>query len=422
MVNQIPLSNLLKQYRNTHWIENNKVYGQVTISQTGEVRVRGSKEGAKIGRKRQFFIDLKNHPNTLIFIRQGVFNGGIGLAPQEVNGCTVTENMPMFDIKGVLPEYLVNYLKSPLFKKDIKKLVPLGTAQKAIHENKLLTLTIPLPTEKEQMKVIDKINRIKEIQKVISNNIESNEKLLNNLRQSILQDAIQGKLVRQDPKDEPASVLLERIKKEKEKLIKEGKIKKEKSLPPITEKEKPFQLPKGWEWVRLSDICNSIFAGGDKPSDFTKEQTSKNKIPVIANGVTNNGVIGYTKDAKIFDKSITVSGRGTIGFSYIRETPYFPIVRLLILIPNKDLNLKFLNYSFSAMLESGLGTSIPQLTVPMIRPKLIPLAPLCEQKKIVEKVDKLISYCNELENNIKQNECYSDSLIDAVLRESFSGG
>ena len=78
------------------------------------------------------------------------------------------------------------------------------------------------------------------------------------LKKAILQYAMQGKLVEQDPNDEPAKLLLERIKVEKEQLIKDGKIKKEKPLPPITEDEIPYELPQGWEWVRLGEICSII--------------------------------------------------------------------------------------------------------------------------------------------------------------------
>lgn len=80
------------------------------------------------------------------------------------------------------------------------------------------------------------------------------------LKKSILQYAMQGKLVPQNPNDEPASELLKRIKTEKEQLLKDGKIKKEKPLPPITQDETPYELPQGWQWVRLGDICN-IYTG-----------------------------------------------------------------------------------------------------------------------------------------------------------------
>ena len=89
------------------------------------------------------------------------------------------------------------------------------------------------------------------------------------LKKSILQYAMQGKLVAQDPNDEPASELLKRIKAEKEQLIKDGKIKKEKTLPPITEEEIPYELPQGWEWCRLGSILTKLTDGAHKTPTYT---------------------------------------------------------------------------------------------------------------------------------------------------------
>src|SRR3989339_1536139 len=121
-MNKVKLKDVLKQYRITHWVED-KDYKQVTISQTGDVSYRGTNHGSRIGRKRQFIIDLKNHPKTLIFIRQGVYKGGIGICPKEVDGCIVTENMPMFDIVNINPDYLLSFTRSKQFIEQVDKLV-----------------------------------------------------------------------------------------------------------------------------------------------------------------------------------------------------------------------------------------------------------------------------------------------------------
>ena len=267
---KVKLKQLLRQYKNKYMIQDDQTYRQVTISQTGKVSFRGEKHGTKIGRKRQFIIDLDNHPNTLIFIRQGVMKGGIGICPPEVNSCVVTENMPMFEIVDINPEYLINFIKSPIFKKEINKLVPVGTAQKALHENKLLEIEIPYPSEKDQEKVVKKIQSMENEISQLGENFQKDETLLTKLKQSILQEAVQGKLIKQNPKDEPASELLKKIKKEKEKLVRGGKIKKGKELPKIEKGEIPYELPKGWEWCRLGEVCE-IFAGNSFDSkDFNK--------------------------------------------------------------------------------------------------------------------------------------------------------
>ena len=106
------------------------------------------------------------------------------------------------------------------------------------------------------------------------------------LKKAILQYAMQGKLVEQNPNDEPASVLLERIKAEKEQLIKDGKIKKEKPLPPITEDEIPYELPKGWEWVRIADLYS--FKTGLSYKKELLDIKSNRMIRVLRGGNINN--------------------------------------------------------------------------------------------------------------------------------------
>ena len=108
------------------------------------------------------------------------------------------------------------------------------------------------------------------------------------LKKSILQYAMQGKLVAQDPNDEPASELLKRIKAEKEQLIKDGKIKKGKPLPPITEEEIPYELPKGWEWVRISEIFDVRDGTHDSPKNVS------NGIPLITSKDFHNGKIDFS--------------------------------------------------------------------------------------------------------------------------------
>jgi type I restriction enzyme S subunit len=127
--------------------------------------------------------------------------------------------------------------------------------------------------------LVDEVKRfhmISNTHQQVTNEILQQENWIKTLRKLILQEAVQGKLVEQDPNDEPAAVLLERIREEKERLIKEKKIKKEKPLPPITPDEIPYELPKGWEWVRLGEIVYS--EGGKTPSKANKEYWDKGDI------------------------------------------------------------------------------------------------------------------------------------------------
>lgn len=245
------------------------------------------------------------------------------------------------------------------------------------------------------------------------------------LKNSILQLAIQGKLVEQRKEEGTAKELLEKIEAEKKQLIKEGKIKKQKELPEIKEDEIPFDIPDSWEWVRLIDLSLFIKAGGDKPKDFLKSKTETHEVPVIANGIQNDGIIGYTKEATVEESCITVSGRGTIGFSCLRTEPFTPVVRLLVIKISNQLDDKYVQNVLTALIERGVGTSIKQLTVPMIEPKLIPLPPLEEQQRIVAKIEELMPYVDKYDVAYseveKLNKKFPEDMQKSILQYAIQG-
>ena len=157
------------------------------------------------------------------------------------------------------------------------------------------------------------------------------------------------------------------------------------------EDEIPFEVPEGWAWCRLPAITIDIFAGGDKPDNYEKNPTQICNIPIYSNGIENNGLYGYTNKPRVVEPSITISARGTIGFCCIRETPFVPIVRLITITPSKIINLYYLKTVFEALIETGEGSSIPQLTVPGIKPKLIPVPPVNEQARIQNKLHEILN-------------------------------
>jgi len=299
--------------------------------------------------------------------------------------------------EGVYNKYLFYFLMAR--RTDFIKMGE-GGAQPNISKEKIINAIFALPPLAEQKRIVAKIEEllpyIERYEKAWNKLEELNKRFPTDLQKSILQLAIQGKLVEQRPEEGTAEELYQQIQAEKQRLIKEGKIKKEKPLPEITEDEIPFDIPENWKWVRLKSITLFIKAGGDKPKDFLLVKTEEHKVPVIANGVQNNGVIGYTKVATVDEPCITVSGRGTIGFSCIRTEPFCPIVRLLVLRIVNNVSLKYIQIVLTALLEKGVGTSIQQLTVPMLEPKLIPLPPLSEQKRIVKKLEEILPLCEKL--------------------------
>jgi len=162
------------------------------------------------------------------------------------------------------------------------------------------------------------------------------------------------------------------------------------------EDEIPFEVPEGWEWCRLPIITTDIFAGGDKPDICEKRATEICNIPIYSNGIENDGLYGYTNKPRVTEPSITISARGTIGFCCARKTPFVPIVRLITITPSKEISLYYLKTVFKALIETGEGSSIPQLTVPGIKLKLIPIPPIMEQDRIQSKQDEILKYISDI--------------------------
>lgn len=141
----------------------------------------------------------------------------------------------------------------------------------------------------------------------------------------------------------------------------------------------------------LKNLSKEIYAGGDKPKDISQSQDEEYLYPVFANGYENQGLQGYSKKYKTEDEAVTISARGTIGYSFIRKGKFTPIVRLITIIPNEKVNVIYLKYAIDNLNIAVSGTSQAQLTVPSIKKHKIILPPIELQNKfanIVKQVDK----------------------------------
>ncbi|EHR8950825.1 restriction endonuclease subunit S [Escherichia coli] len=248
------------------------------------------------------------------------------------------------------------------------------------------------------------------------------------LRELILELAVRGKLVPQDPKDEPASELLKRIAAEKAELVKQGKIKKQKPLPEISEEEKPFELPEGWEWTRLGFISNYGFCDKAEPEDVTPETwilelediekvTSKllNKVTFAERPFKSSknrfsqGDVLYGKLRPYLDKVIVANEPGVCTTEIIPITSYGNIypefLRLLLKAPN------FITYANS----STHGMNLPRLGTEKAQQAVIELAPIQEQLRIVSRVDKLMSLCDQLEQQSLTSLDAHQQLVETLL-------
>jgi type I restriction enzyme S subunit len=180
-------------------------------------------------------------------------------------------------------------------------------------------------------------------------------------------------------------------------------------------------MKQGWEIKKLEEVCE-LSAGGDVPKgDFSETQSEQHQIPIYANGEKNDGLYGFTNIAKVVKPSITVSARGTIGYSVKRLEPFFPIVRLIVVTPKdiSNLGLDYLDYAIKTIDFKHSGTSIPQLTVPMISNYKIPTPPLPEQQRIVSILDEAFAAIDKAKANAEQNLRNAKELFESYLQRVF---
>ena len=251
------------------------------------------------------------------------------------------------------------------------------------------------------------------------------------LREKILDLAMRGKLVPQDPNDEPASVLLDKIKAEKAELIKEKKIKKTKSLPPITDDEKPFDIPDSWEWVRLGDVINLV-SGRDIPKKYHLSSKSLNSVPYItgASNINEDGQITiseWIKDPSVLVKrgTLLLSVKGTVGKIAKLEIPEAHIARQIMGIENVyNLDLDFQKYfleSYIEKLKKKAKSMIPGVSREDILLANIPVPPLSEQNRIAAKIAQLFALLRKVETSVKQYAELQTLLKSKVLDLAMRG-
>lgn len=359
------------------------------------------------------------------------------------------------------PEFINLFLNSYVYWSQITSLNK-GEFRPSVNATKLRNLLLPKCNVQEQLdaikisqgiavtgydelkeeirKALRDYEKCKEISKLNS----EQKKLFSQLKQAILQEAIQGKLTsewrKQNPDVEPASELLKRIKTEKAQLIKKKKIKKEKPLPPITEEDIPFELPEGWAWCRLGEVSKYIQRGK------SPKYVEHSGVPVVsqkciqwgrfdfhkARFINESTLEKYTDDRflKKGDLLWNSTGDGTVGrllefenfpnYEKVVVDSHVAIVRLLYVIPGYILSYLSTNYVQNNLVVSG-STKQTELSKTTIVNHLIPLAPLEEQKAIVEKVETLMAHCNALEEEIMKSEEHANMLMQAVLKEAFEG-
>lgn len=258
------------------------------------------------------------------------------------------------------------------------------------------------------------------------------------IREKILEKAMRGELVEQNPNDEPVDVLLRQIEDRKNKLIKEKKIRKQKTLPPIRESDIPYELPEGWKWVRLGEVGEIIGGGTPKTSNpnfwsdngiswLTPADLSNHKGKYISKGkrdISKEGLEGSS--ARLLPKgSVLFSSRAPIGYVAIAKNELatnqgFKSVVPYIIECNQYLYY-YLKFVGSKINDRATGTTFKEVSGKELSLELLALPPIQEQKRIVKKIESIFILCDKWDQEVKKQQKYLSILREKVLDDAIKG-
>ena len=356
------------------------------------------------------------------------------VAPDD--GICTPEIVPFRVYGGINPNYIVNYLKSPYVDNLINS-ITYGVKMPRVGTETMTSLLVPIPPLEEQLRIVEKIDEVASAVSAYDVAYQKTEALNSTfpeaLKKSILQEAVQGKLVPQDPTDESAEALLERIRAEKQRLIKEGKIKKDKHESIIFRRdnshyekldgvacciddELPFEIPENWCWCRLKSIVNVVSARRVHQSDWRSEGVPfyrAREIGKLADtGSVDNELFITEAQYTEFSSSgvphpgdLMVTAVGTLGKTYIVKDGdrfYYKDASVICFENFGKINpayLKLLMYSpymEEQIKQNSAGTTVGTITIVKANEYLIPLPPLMEQQRIVDQTERLQIHIDKL--------------------------
>ena len=380
-----------------------------------------------------------SHKGDILLARYGASLGKVFWAEDGAYNVAMARVIPLYETELISKEFLFLFYQSSLYQSVIH--ANSRSAQAGFNKEDLSSLFFPLPPRSEQKRIVCAYEKLQPFLNAYDDAAHSlatmNKDFPEALKKSILQEAVQGKLVPQDPSDEPAEALLERIRAEKQRLIKEGKIKKDKHESVIFRRdnshyekldgverciddELPFEIPNSWQWVRLSDICEYIQRGKSPKYSQIK------KYPVIAQKCNQWGGFSIEKAQFVEPESICTYGQerflqdndlmwnstglGTLGRMAIYKcelNPYGSAVadsHVTVIRPMKEFVLpQYLYFYFSnptvqSVIEDQADgtTKQKELSTTTVRSYLVPLPPLHEQERIVSAIDTALSVVQKL--------------------------
>ncbi|MEZ4947712.1 MAG: restriction endonuclease subunit S [Cyclobacteriaceae bacterium] len=337
--------------------------------------------------------------------------------------CAVIPN----DKKILSAEYLYRYLDLNKESELVSRMR--GMANVTLPMKEIGQIEIPLPPLVEQEKFATSYQILEKKNNDLSTELTHQLDLVKQLRQAFLREAMQGKLVPQDSSDESASKLLKKIKAEKEQLIKEGKLKKQKELPPFKPEVIPFEIPQSWVWCNFIDIVDiqsnlvSPFKYPYSPHiapDNIQKDTGRliGYRTVLEDEVKSGnhyfyaGQLIYSKVRPKLNKVVKVDFEGLCSADMYPLRPRI----------NRDFLLYCMlsEYFLVEVDKFDNRVKMPKINQSQLSQIPVPLPPLSEQHRIVAKLEQLMRYCDELEQSIKQSQTQNEQLLQQVLREALS--
>ena len=335
--------------------------------------------------------------------------------PSSIKGILPDSHVTTVRALHILPKYAYYYIKT--CQQYLESCGEGGTNQTELKPVIIASLLIPLPPLAEQRRIVAKIEElmplVEKYGKAQTELDTLNQDLPRRLRQSVLQQAIQGKLVEQDEKDEPASVLLERIRKEKEQLVKEGKLKKKDLIiTPIADEEKPFDIPENWEWAKVGNIFQT-YSGGT-PDKGHPEYYSSNDVKWAKVGDLGSLYLSETEEyisttgmenssAKLYPVQtvlVAMYCNDAIGKSSVTKSVMASNQAICGLLPNSNVLPEYLYYVIQyfrpSLIEKSAGGAQKNINQKIVNDIVFPLPPLAEQKRIVAKIEKLFAEIDKL--------------------------
>lgn len=283
----------------------------------------------------------------------------VSIALLEEEECIISSSYLVFEItdtNALLPEYLNLWFKRPEFDR-YARFHSHGSAREIFDWEEMCNVALPIPTIEEQQKIVDAYNAIERrisIKRQINDNLEAQ-----------------------------AQTIYKKM---------------------FVEDIDVSNLQEGWKTVLLESVAE-LSAGGDRPTIYSEFPTDTCNVPIFSNGIEDAGLYGFTDKAKIFSESVTVSARGTVGYVFLREEPYVPIVRLISVIPNTDyVTAKYLYFALADIELQSTGTSQQQITVPDFKNRQI----LVPDRRTL---DQFTSRIEPIFNAIKENRAEIKSLV-----------